>query len=42
MKKPMVTIIDLMAALSELLMDETKVNILLQADKEPEVRQTLS
>ena len=34
--------IDLMAALSELLMDETKVNILLQTDKEPEVRQTLS
>ena len=34
--------IDLMAALSELLMNETKVNILLQADKEPEVRQTLS
>jgi len=34
--------IDLMAALSELLMDETKVNILLQADKEPEVRQTIS
>ena len=34
--------IDLMAALSELLMNETKVNILLQTDKEPEVRQTLS
>jgi PTS system ascorbate-specific IIA component len=34
--------IDLMAALSELLMDETKVNILLQADKEALVRQTLS
>ena len=34
--------IDLMAALSELLMNETKVNILLQVDKEPEVRQTLS
>ena len=33
--------IDLMAALSELLMDETKVNILLQADKEALVRQTL-
>ena len=34
--------IDLMAALSELLMNETKVNILLQSDKESEVRQTLS
>jgi PTS system ascorbate-specific IIA component len=34
--------IDLLAALSELLMNETKVNILLQTDKEPEVRQTLS
>lgn len=34
--------IDLMAALSELLMNETKVNILLQTDKEPAVRQTLS
>lgn len=34
--------IDLMAALSELLLDETKVNILLQTDKEPEVRKTLS
>jgi PTS system ascorbate-specific IIA component len=34
--------IDLMAALSELLMNETKVNILLQTDKEAEVRQTLS
>ena len=34
--------IDLMAALSELLMNETKVNILLQTDKEPEVRRTLS
>lgn len=34
--------IDLMAALSELLMNETKVNILLQSDKEAEVRQTLS
>jgi len=34
--------IDLLAALSELLINETKVNILLQTDKEPEVRQTLS
>ncbi|NBR65143.1 MAG: PTS sugar transporter subunit IIA [Micrococcales bacterium] len=34
--------LDLMAALSQILMDETKVNILLQADKEALVRQTLS
>ena len=34
--------IDLMAALSELLMDETKVNILLQAVNEADVRQSLS